>query len=62
MAKAASGTIPDAHDAKARGENGIRNPGIPSRKRCQLGVGGNQSFCAAANAIKLTAWGLRPQG
>ena len=23
---------------KVRGENGIRNPGIPGRKRCQLGV------------------------
>ncbi len=38
-------------DAKARVANGIRDPGSPSRKRCELGVGGFKSISAAANEI-----------
>ena len=38
-------------DAKARVVNGIRDPGNPSRKRCELGVGGLNSISAEANAI-----------
>ncbi len=38
-------------DAKARVANGIRDPGSPSRKRCELGVGGFKSISAVANAI-----------
>ncbi len=39
--------------AKARGANGIRNPGSPSRKRWILGVGGENSLCAEANALSI---------
>ena len=40
-------------DAKARGANGIRNPGSPSCKRCRLGVGGVRAIGAVANAVSL---------
>ena len=40
-------------NAKARGANGIRNPGSPSRKRWMLGVGGIDPFCAEANALSI---------
>ncbi len=39
--------------AKARGANGIRNPGSPSRKRWMLGVGGIDSTRAEANALSI---------
>ena len=51
MAKAALWPGPDAEFAKARGANGIRYPGSPSRKRWALGVGGIDPFRAGANAI-----------
>ncbi len=50
MAKAAYWPGTDAQ-AKARGANGIRYPGSPSRKRWALGVGGVYPFSAAANAL-----------
>ncbi len=40
-------------DTKARGANGIRDPGSPSCKRCRLGVGGFKTFGVEANAISL---------
>ncbi len=40
-------------DAKARGANGIRDPGSPSCKRCRLGVGGVKAIGAEANALSL---------
>ncbi len=40
-------------DAKARGANGIRDPGSPSCKRCRLGVVGLKAGGAEANAISL---------
>ncbi len=39
--------------AKARGANGIRNPGSPSCKRWVLGVGGIDSLRAKANALSI---------
>ncbi len=50
MAKAAFWSGTDA-EAKARGANGIRYPGSPSRKRWALGVGGVYPSSAAANAL-----------
>ncbi len=50
MAKAASWTVSHS-DAKARVANGIRDPGSPSCKRCELGVGGFKAVGAEANAI-----------
>ncbi len=38
-------------DAKAWVANGIRNPGSPRCKRCELGVGGVKTISAVANAI-----------
>ncbi len=35
----------------ARGAKGIRYPCSPSSKRCSLGVGGFDPFCAGANAL-----------
>ncbi len=39
--------------AKARGANGIRDPGSPSRKRWMPGVGGIDSLRAEANALSI---------
>ncbi len=39
--------------AKARGANGIRNPGSPSRKRWMLDVGGIDSLCVEVNALSI---------
>ena len=50
MAKAIFGRFGHS-DATARVVNGIRDPGNPSRKRCELGVGGLNSISAEANAI-----------
>ena len=38
-------------DAKARVANGIRDPGSPSRKRCELGAGRVKPIGVEANAI-----------
>ena len=51
MAKARLWTVPDTDNTKARGANGIRYPGSPSRKRWALGVGGIDPPCAEANAL-----------
>ncbi len=53
MAKAAFWAEPDAQTRKLGEQNGIRNPGSPSCKRCRLGVGGVKAICAEANAISL---------
>ncbi len=50
MAKAIFWTVSDAHMRKL-GLNGIRDPGNPSCKRCELGVGGLNTIGAEANAI-----------
>jgi hypothetical protein len=50
MAKAASWAIPDTEYAKAWGANGIRYPGSPRRKRCQLAIGRVDPLCCEANA------------
>ncbi len=52
MAKAASWLYLTLK-AKARGANGIRHPGSPSRKRWMLGVGGINSFRAEGNALSI---------
>ena len=53
MAKAAHWLNVDAKCTKAWVANGIRYPGSPRRKRCILGVGGIDPFCAAANALSI---------
>ncbi len=50
MAKATCWSNTDAEERK-RGANGIRYPGSPRRKRCQLAVGGLSTFSGAANAL-----------
>lgn|GEM_PF-2432433 len=50
MAKAARWAVTDAEGAKAWGANGIRYPGSPRRKRCQLAVGRVDPLCCEANA------------
>ncbi len=52
MAKAPPGLLLTLK-AKARGANGIRNPGSPSCKRWILGVVGGKSLCAEANALSI---------
>jgi hypothetical protein len=53
VAKAIIWGCSDAEDAKARGANGIRYPGSPSRKRWILGVCGIDSICAVVNTISI---------
>ena len=50
MAKAASWESTDAEYVKAWGANGIRYPGSPRRKLCQLAIGRVDPFCREANA------------
>ncbi len=51
MAKATLWTNTDA-EARKRGEQtGLDTPGSPRRKRCELGIGGVDPSCPAANAL-----------